>query len=220
MTVTESPSAVDAVRRALEIHEHTSSDGHRQVRATLTLTTHVDCAPAQLWPLLTAPAELPRWFGTVTGELREGGSFEVPGGARGRVLEIESPHRLSLAWDRGTGEDPLLIQLDPEDDGTTQLRLRHTALVDAEEFERTGPGALALDWEVALLALAAHTDGWRSSCLAAVPVPTPRWRRSNEAAAFLRAWSVRWAAEAIAAGVDEATARRGEAETTRMHLAP
>lgn len=218
MTVTESPSAIDAVRRALEVHERASSDGRRQVRATLTLTTNVDCAPAQLWPLLTTPEELSRWFGRVTGELSEGGAFEVPDGTRGRVLEVESPHRLSLAWDRGTGEDPLLVQLDPEDDGTTLLRLRHTALVEAEEFERTGPGVLAIGWEVALLALAAHTDGWRSSCLSAVPAPTPQWRRGEEAAVFLRAWSVRWAAEAIAAGVDEATARRGEAETARMHL--
>ena len=59
MTVTESPSAVDAVRRALEIHEHTSSDGHRQVRATLTLTTlystsyavTVDGEPVALTPI-------------------------------------------------------------------------------------------------------------------------------------------------------------------------
>ena len=218
MTVTESPSVVDAVRRGLEIHEHTSSDGHRQVRAVLTLTTNVERAPAQLWALLTRPDELARWFGPVTGELHEGGRFDAPDGASGSILEIEEPHRISLSWAQGGAEDPLLIQLDPEDDGTTLLRLRHTVLVDAEDFERTGPGALAIGWEIALLALAAHTDGWRGSCLTTVPTPTPQWREGAEAAGYLRAWSVRWAAEAIAAGVDETIARRGEAETARKHL--
>ena len=174
MTVTESPSVVDAVRRGLEIHEHTSSDGHRQVRAALTLTTNVERAPAQLWALLTRPDELARWFGPVTGELHEGGRFDAPDGASGSILEIEEPHRISLSWAQGGAEDPLLIQLDPEDDGTTLLRLRHTVLVDAEDFERTGPGALAIGWEIALLALAAHTDGWRGSCLHDGPRPPPR----------------------------------------------
>lgn len=218
MTVTESLSVVGAVRRALEIDERTSHQGHPLVRAVLTLTTNLDRAPAQLWPLLTRPGELARWFGPVAGELHEGGSFTAPAGVHGRILEVEAPHRLTLSWTSSSGEDPLLIRLDPEDDGTTLLHLRHTALVDVEEFERTGPGALAIGWELALLALAAETDGWRSSCLGSVPTPTPEWRRGPQAAAYLRAWSVRWAAEAVAAGVDEGVARRGEAATTGTSL--
>lgn len=213
MTVTESLSVVGAVRRELEIDERTSHEGHPLVRVVLTLTTNLDLSPAQVWPLLTRPGELARWFGPVTGELREGGRFEAPGGVHGRIIEVEEPHRLALSWALAGGEDPLLIRLDPEDDGTTLLRLRHTALVDVDEFERTGPGAIAIGWELALLALASETDGWRSSCLNAVPTPTREWQRGTQAAAYLRAWSVRWAAEAIAAGVDEGTARRGEAAT-------
>ncbi|MGP9537726.1 SRPBCC domain-containing protein [Brachybacterium sp. AOP43-C2-M15] len=214
MTVTESLPVVDAVRRELEIDEQIH-EGRRRVRAVLTLTTNITRSPAQLWPLLTAPRELERWFGPVTGELREGGRFEAPRGARGSVHELDEPHRISLTWEQGGGEDPLLISLDPEDDGTTLLRLQHTALLDAEEFERTGPGALAVGWEIALLALAALTDGWRASCLDEVPDPTSAWLRSPEGTAYVRAWSVRWAAEAIAAGVDEEVARRGEAWTAR-----
>lgn len=223
MTVTESLPVVDAVRRALEIDEQvpadaTAPDVPRRVRAVLTLTTNIACAPAQLWPLLTRPGELERWFGPVSGELIEGGRFEAPDGALGRILQVQEPHRISLTWDQGAGEDPLLVQLDPEDDGTTQLMLRHAVELEAEEFARTGPGVLALGWEIALLALAAHTDGWQATCLAPVPSPTPRWRHGAQGEQYLRAWSVRWAAEAIAAGVEEAAARQGEAETLRRHL--
>ncbi|ATG52651.1 hypothetical protein CFK38_14790 [Brachybacterium vulturis] len=223
MTVTESLPVVDAVRRSLEIDEQVplatrGPGGPGRVRAVLTLTTNIALAPARLWPLLTAPRELAGWFGPIDGELREGGRFRAPGGAGGRILQVQEPHRLGLTWEQPAGEDPLLLRLDPEDDGTTLLALHHTALLDAEEFARTGPGALALGWEIALLALAAHTDGWHATCLEPVPVPTPEWLHGPQGARYVRAWAVRWAAEAVAAGVDEATARRGESETVRRHL--
>ena len=43
--------------------------------------------------------------------------------------------------------------------------------------------------------------------------------RGEEGRRYLRAWSVRWAAEAVAAGVDEGVARRVEAEALRSRLA-
>lgn len=209
MTVADPLPAIDAVRRELEIDEQIL-EGTRRVRAILTLTTSLDPAPAQLWPLLTRPGELAEWFGPVAGDLHEGGAFIAPRGAHGRVLVSQEPHRLSLTWADGGDEGTLALRLDPEDDGSTLLVLRHSALLDAEEFERTGPGVIALRWEVALLALAARTSGWDSSCLLEAPVPSPDWLRSPEGRAHLRSWSVRWAAAAVAAGVGERVARRGE----------
>ncbi len=221
MTVTESLPVVDAVRRSLEIDDRIDEQapgGAGRVRVVLTLTTNIARAPARLWPLLTTPRGLAQWFGPVDGELREGGRFEASDGAGGRILQVQEPHRLGLTWRRGTEEDPLLLRLDPEDDGTTLLVLRHTALLDAEEFARTGPGALALGWELALLALAAHTDGWHATCLVPVPSPGPDWLHGPEGGRYVRAWAVRWAAEAIAAGVDETIARQGEGEFVRHQL--
>src|SRR5690606_23775486 len=143
MTVADPLPAIDAVRRELEIDEQIL-EGTRRVRAILTLTTSLDPAPAQLWPLLTRPGELAEWFGPVAGDLHEGGAFIAPRGAHGRVLVSQEPHRLSLTWADGGDEGTLTLRLDPEDDGSTLLVLRHSALLDAEEFERTGPGVIAL----------------------------------------------------------------------------
>ncbi|GAA1490296.1 SRPBCC domain-containing protein [Brachybacterium sacelli] len=217
MALTQSLTVVDAVRRELEIEEQ-ADVGRTLVRTTATLTTNIARAPAQLWPLLTDPAHLARWFGPVTGELHEGGRFAAPHGAQGSVIQVEPPHQIFLTWEQDGAVDPLLIRLDPEDDGTTSLGLRHTTLSERERFDRIGPGLRALDWEIALLGLAAVTDGWRTSCLTEVPTPTPQWLAGAEGRELLRAWSVRWAAEAVAAGVDEDTARRGERATTSISL--
>lgn len=212
MTVTESLPGIDAVRRALEIDVQDA-----QVRTTLDLTTNIALAPAQLWPLLTTADGLASWYGPVTGELEVGGRYTAPGGASGRILDVAVPHKLSLTWEYGENADPLQIHLDPEDDGTTLLRLRHVAGIPREVFDRFGPGAAAVGWEIALLGLAAATDGWRASCMEPVPAPTPLWLASSDGAAHVQAWAVRWAAEAVAAGVDEETARRGERETAAAY---
>lgn len=210
MTVTESLPFVDAVRRGLVVEEQDT-----QVRTALTLTTNIAESPAQLWPLLTRRSELARWYGRVTGELVEGGTFRVPSGAQCRVLEAAEPHKLSLTWDFAGSVDPVQIRLDPEDDGTTSLRISHTTMIPREVFDRYGAGAAAISWEIALLSLASVTDGWRTCGVPDVPFPSPEWLQSVQGSEHVRAWSVRWAAQAVAAGVDEAVARRAETETVR-----
>src|SRR5690625_769583 len=81
------------------------------------------------------------------------------------------------------------------------------------------PGLVAIGWELALVRLAAATGGWRAACLRDVPVPTAQWLAGREGGEHLRAWAVRWAAQAMAVGVDEHTARRGERETVAAYRA-
>lgn len=78
MTLTQSPPIVEAVRRRLEMDE---LPGPRStVRAAFTLTTTLGQAPAQLWPMLSRLDRLAQWYGPVSGELREGGRLQLPGG--------------------------------------------------------------------------------------------------------------------------------------------
>ncbi len=214
MTPTPSFPIIEAVRRRLEIEE-----GEAGVLTVITLSTHFSVAPARLWPHLTDAEHLRIWYGEVLGDLAEGAPFRV-GSMRGTVLELEEPHKLSLTLERGDTSDALLVQLDPEDDGTTELRLRHTAQIPRDVFDQFGSGYLAIDWEIALLSLAAATGGWAGCGATKVPAPTDAWLASPEGADHLRAWSIRWAAEAVAAGLDETLARETEAETTRAGTSP
>lgn len=214
-TPTDAPvdlPAAHAVRRSVDIETLTAS-----VRLRTRLSSNFALAPAQLWPQLTRPEELLRWYGPVTGDLREGGTYSAAGGAGGRILEVAAPHKLSLSWEYGQSVDDLLIRLDPEDDGTTELSLTHTSEVPREIFEAYGPGASALGWEIALLGLAAHSGGWTHSCHEPVPTPGPQWMAGPEGSRFVRAWSIRWAAASIAAGTDEDLARAGELATSTAY---
>ncbi|MCS6712274.1 SRPBCC domain-containing protein [Brachybacterium sp. EF45031] len=212
MPETATAPAIDAVTRTVDLMPE---DDRLHVRTTLR--TNLAVPAARVWPLLTDPAELATWYGPVQGDLREGGAFTALGGASGRILRVEEPHRLSLTWEYAGQADPLELFLDPEDDGTTELRLVHEVTMAQEVFDRFGPGATAVGWDLALLGLAARTEGWRTTCQALVPVPGPAWLVSEEGREYVRAWSIRWAAASIAAGTDETAARRAEAETTRAY---
>lgn len=208
MTPTQSLPRMNAVRRGLEL-----DDCGAQMRVRLSLTTNISLAPAELWPLLSTAEGLARWYGTITGDLREGGRFQAPGGVDGRILEVEAPHKLSLTWGSGDAAEPLLISVDPEDDGTSQLRVLHTFAMEREEFEQIGPGPAAVGWELALWSLAAVTGSWDGNGPVGLDLPSAQWLSGPQGLDHVRAWSVRWAAQALAAGVDEATARRGERAT-------
>lgn len=211
MPVSPALDVVDAVRRSVEIDAAADS-----VAVRCQLTTGLGLPPARLWPLITQADELATWYGPVAGDLREGGAFSTVGGAHGKILEAAPPHRLELTWEYGDATDPLTIELDPEDDGTTALRLIHTSRMSREMFDRFGPGAMAVGWEIALLGLAARTEGWSEFCLQ-VPTPTPLWLASPEGARYVRHWSIRWAAASVAAGTDDARARSAEIETARAY---
>lgn len=212
MTADAAASIVDAVRRTCELEP-----GEGTILVTTTLSTYLAPAPARLWPLLTRPEELARWYGPIEGDLREGGEFRAPGGAGGRILEAVEPHKLDLTWEYQGKVDSLLIRIDPMDDGASSLDLVHTTAMPREVFDAYGPGASAVGWDIALLGLAAFSGGWDSLSEHPVPTPTPQWLATAQGAAFVAAWSIRWGGASAAAGTDPALSRAGELATTAAY---
>lgn len=213
MPSTIAPGVIDAVSRSVEIER----DG-ATVSLITRLGTSLGAAPVELWPVLTDPERLARWYGPVEIDRADGAArtFRAVGGAHGRVVEVDPPHHLQLTWEYGTNVDSLELRLDPQDDGTSALRLIQTTRLPAEVFDAYGPGATALGWDIALLGLVAHTDAWQELRLAPT-APTPAWLQSEEGRDHVRAWSIRWAAASAAAGTDVDAARRAEIETTRAY---
>lgn len=211
MTAPAAASLLDAVRRSVDLDV-----GPETVLVRTALSTNLEPAPARVWPLLATAAGLAQWYGPVQGDLREGGTFQAPGGAQGRILQAAEPHLLELTWDTPGASDPLTLRLDPSDDGSTQLELVHAGRMPRAVFDAYGPGATAVGWDIALLGLAAASGGWRGAG-DPTPAPTPLWLASPQGAELVRGWSIRWAAASVAAGTDADIARAGELATTAAY---
>jgi uncharacterized protein YndB with AHSA1/START domain len=112
---------------------------------------------ADLWDCLTNPERIPRWFLPVTGELAEGGKYQVVGNAGGTVESCDEPRAFAVTWEFGGMVSWLAVSLTEGTDGTT-LELVHEAPVDPDMWALYGPGAVGLGWDMALLGLGMHVE--------------------------------------------------------------
>jgi uncharacterized protein YndB with AHSA1/START domain len=110
---------------------------------------------ADVWDAVTDPHRLARWFAPVTGDLREGGSFQVEGNAAGEIRECRPPEALTVTW--GGPVSVVRLRLAGSPVGTT-LELEHTV---PAAIAGSGAGALYVGpgWDVAVLALALWLRG-------------------------------------------------------------
>lgn len=121
----------------------------------VSLTRTYDAEPTDVWEALTTPDRLARWFSSVTGDLREGGTFQIQGNAGGEIRRCDPPAWLSLTFG---GPDSIVdLRLAPDGERTT-LVLEH-----AVPLAMAGSGAGALypgpGWDGAFLGLAIHLRG-------------------------------------------------------------
>lgn len=94
-----------------------------RVRATLKRRT--DHSPAQVWAMLTNPANLANWLAPGTVEQRRGGSVKIDFGQSGSAIDsyvraIKPERLLEYSWSAGNQpQRPIRWNLVPEPEGTT-----------------------------------------------------------------------------------------------------
>jgi uncharacterized protein YndB with AHSA1/START domain len=127
--------------------ERVQIDGGEGVRAVLR--HRYETPPADLWEALTDPDRMKRWFYPLSGDLREGGTFQLEGNAGGDILVCDPPKLLKLTF--GGPTSIVVLRLAEAGDGTT-LELEHTVPI---EMAGSGAGALFVGpgWDGAFLAL-------------------------------------------------------------------
>ena len=105
---------------------------------------------------MTDPERIKRWFMPISGELREGGDFQLEGNAGGGILTCEPPRLLRVTFG---GETSIVeLRLTPDGDDDTVLELEHTVPL---EMAHSGAGALEVGpgWDGALLGLGRYLGG-------------------------------------------------------------
>ena len=107
-----------------------------------------------LWDLLTGPAGVEAWLGSVTGLAFEPGTpYEAPDGLAGEIRTVRPGERIRLTWQPAGRPAATTLQLTlscPRNtDDRTTLRFHHEKLADPEERDR-----MRVHWKGVLDALA------------------------------------------------------------------
>lgn len=156
------------------------------------------------------PERIARWFMPVSGELKVGGRYQLEGNAGGEILECVEPERVRVSWLYGPdpGFSEVEVRLTPESGERTVLELEHVAVVPDEFWDRFGPGAVGVGWDLGLYGLALHLAGGGLSKEAAAT-----WHTTPEGSAFITGSSEGWGEAYAASGAEPETATRTTAAT-------
>jgi uncharacterized protein YndB with AHSA1/START domain len=201
-------ATLGAVIREVAFTEHEGKPA-RAVIATRNYDTDMD----DLWDALTSAERIPRWFLPVTGELRLGGRYQLEGNAGGTVTRCEPPHLLSLTWEFAGMVSWVTVTLHEDGARGTRLTLEHLALVEGDHWDRFGPGAVGVGWDLALEGLKLHL----ASRAAVDRAAAIAWSISEEGKSFMRRSSEAWGEASIAAGTEAAAARAAASRTTAFY---
>ena len=121
----------------------------------VTLERRYPADQADVWQAITDPERVRRWFLPLTGELRQGGNFQLEGHAGGDILTCEAPRHLVVTFG---GDSSIVDVLLSGDDQQTLLKLTHSVPI---ELAGSGAGALYVGpgWDGALLGIALYLAG-------------------------------------------------------------
>lgn len=201
-TAIDVASHLGAVARVVEDR---MQDGKRMrvVVASRAYDTSID----DLWDALTNQERLPRWFAAVDGDLKLGGRFQVKGNAGGTITACVPPKSFSATWEFGGGVSWISIALAPTTAGGTHLTLEHIMEPVGDHWDKFGPGAVGVGWELGLLGLGIHVRSKAARDMFNEHV----WGASDEGKDFVSKSGEGWIAADIKGGETPADAtRRGK----------
>ncbi|HWT91819.1 MAG TPA: SRPBCC family protein [Solirubrobacteraceae bacterium] len=181
----------------------------------VTLTRAYATTPDDLFDACTNAERIPRWFLPVTGELREGGRYQLEGNAGGTVERCDPPRSFAATWEFGGALSWIEVSFTALDDGRTELKLVHTmGLDDGGHWARFGPGAVGVGWELGLLGLSLFIDsgGVEKPALSEEDLAT-----SPEGRALIAGSATSWGEAAIAGGEEPEQARTAAARTAAFY---
>ena len=169
---------------------------------TVTISQTYHAAIEDVWDACTSAERIPRWFLPVEGELRLGGKYQLKGNAGGTITACTPPRHFAATWEFGGGVSWIDVKLAAQDD-RARMTLEHTAVIE-DHWNKFGPGAVGIGWDLALTGLARHL-----STGAAVDRATAQaWMVSSDGKAFMSESGELWRAAHVASGVDPASAKQ------------
>src|SRR5437764_3848125 len=96
----------------------------------ITISQAYEGSLDDVWDACTNPERIARWFLPVSGDLREGGSYQLEGNAGGRIERCDPPHGFTATWEWGGNVSWIELRLREANDGgegVTGFELEHIA---------------------------------------------------------------------------------------------
>jgi uncharacterized protein YndB with AHSA1/START domain len=180
---------------------------------TLTISRTYAAEIDDVWDACTNPERIRRWFLPVSGELREGGHFQLEGQAGGKILRCDAPRGFSATWEYGGEVSWIELRLTSDGDGQTRFELEHTAAVGDTRWAEFGPGAVGVGWDLLSLGLGRYLE----SGTPPDPSEAAAWGMSEEGKDFIRRSSEGWGQASVAAGTEPNAARAAAQRTTAFY---
>jgi uncharacterized protein YndB with AHSA1/START domain len=188
---------INAVRRSV---------GNRRLEAgearVMTISQSYDTDAADLWDACTNAERIPRWFLPISGELREGGQYQLEGHAHGTILRCDPPREFTATWECNDDVSWIEVRISSEGPQRARFELQHITHVD-DHWEQFGPGAVGMGYDGALIGLTLHL----SSGEAVDPAAAQKWMATEDGRRFQTLSSEAWYEANLAAGADPQWAR-------------
>lgn len=182
-----------------------------QAARAVTLARSFATTVEDLWDAVTSSERIPGWFLPISGDLQPGGRYQLEGNAGGTITACEPPSHFALTWEFGGDVSWVDVRIADAGDGSARLTLTHTQRL-SDQWDRYGPGATGVGWEMGLLGLALH--------VAQPDAPKPdeaAFAASPDGRALITGSSEGWEQAAVAAGEDPAAAHAAATRTTAFY---
>lgn len=193
-------------------------DGERDGKPThiVRMRRTYPTTPTDLWSALTEQERLGRWFAEVSGDFELAGRFSIKGNADGSITVCDPPRSLAITWEFGGSTSWVAVQVKAVEAGAL-LTLEHESPTDeASEahWEKYGPGATGLGWELALLGLEMHflhPD-------AVIREAGEAWAGGPDAKAIMIQWAEAWGQAHILSGAPAEAVRQSVARIVGFYI--
>ena len=164
-----------------------------------------------LWKAVTDTKRIPRWFLPVSGRLVAGGHYQFEGNAGGSITACEHRSRIAVTWEFCGDTSWVDLHFTEDEPSLAVLSLAHTSVL-SEHWNKFGPGATGVGWEMGMLGLAIHIEQPLE------PKPDEAgFATSPDGRAFITGSSEAWLQAALDAGTDPETAHAAARRTTAFY---
>jgi len=155
-----------------------------------------------VWDALTNTERLPRWFAPVSGDLRQGGRYQVEGNAGGTITSCDAPRSFAATWEFGGFTSWLAVDVAADGDDGSTVTIAHTVATDNDHWRQFGPSAVGLGWDLSVYGLAEYLSDTSFDA-----ANEQLWSLSPEGKDFMTACGDAWFTADTAAGAADGEAR-------------